>query len=125
MTRSCPEQLILDNITEDMADERLALLNPRRHPGRDMDYMIVFIHRTGIRAHNGNRDNVLFPAGRQGIDEVWRFPGSRDSDEDVSGASLRLNLSGEQPIESIIVTDGRDDGRIRGKGQCSQPRAVE
>ena len=84
MSYSCPEQLILDKITEDMADERLALLNPGSHPGRDMDYMVVFIHRTGILPDNGHGRNPLGPAGAQGLHQIARFSRRRYADEHVA-----------------------------------------
>ena len=56
-----------------------------------------------------------------------RQAGSRRgyADEYVSLAALGLYLTGEEPVEAVVVTDGRDDGRIRGQGESCQSGAVE
>ena len=94
-----------------MSNEGLALLDARRHRGRNVDHMIGLIQRTGVRPDDGNGGNAFSPTSFQRFDDVLGAPRSGDTDENIPRTSLGFHLPGEQPVKAIVIADGRNDGR--------------
>ena len=99
-----------------MAEQDVALLNARsivrRHAQTNINHGFEFASGT---SGEGGGVHVHFPGERDGVKHVGGIAAGGDGDGDVAGAAKGFDLAGESSAESVVIGDGGDGGKIRGK----------
>ena len=103
----------------------MALLNPRGLDRRDMNDMIESVHVARIRTDEGYGSDPLRLADRKATDKIPGVPGSGDADKYIPFYSTSFQLTGENVIIAVIITDCCHDRGINRQSHGGQTRTFE
>src|SRR2546427_11130275 len=87
-------ELGLEDLAQDVADEDVALLNPRGDARGDADAVVgVLVQRTSIVSGQGHGDEALAPPGLDPADPGRRTPARREREGRVRPGAARQALA--------------------------------
>src|SRR5215813_7535613 len=99
-----------------MADQNVALLNPRCVVGGDADAVVHGIPElTAGAASQSNGVKSEFTSGSQSVQNVRGVSAGRDSNGDIARIPQGLDLPREDMVEAVVVTNCGDAGAVNGQ----------
>ena len=108
---------LLNEVTERVTDEDVALLNARSivrgHAQTNINNRFEFA--AGTSGEGGCVHAHLFGKS-DSMKHIGRIAAGGDGDGDIAGAAEGLNLAGKDALEPMIIGDGGDGGKICGQG---------
>ncbi len=112
---------MLDPAAEQVPDEQLRLLNPRRVVARHHERQVGrFTRRTAVPAQQccgAHADGMRRP---QPAHHAGRDPAGAEGQRQIPGAAQRFDLSREAVLEVAVVGDAGQYGAVGGEGQRGQ-----
>ena len=115
----------LDPIAKHVTGEAMCFLNTSGIAGRHGKKMVGNgCHFAAALPGEGNGDEALRACKFKRGDHVGTVTGCRDADQDIARRTERLHLAGEDSFVAVIVSDGREDGRIGGERDGWQAPAL-
>jgi hypothetical protein len=121
-TTSRVREFVFHQLTEDVTNRDVALLNSGRVGGRHGDGEIDTSGESpAILADQANGFQISFFSFVYRLDDVGRIAACADADSDVAWPTQRLNLSSEYPLKAVVICHRGKNGRI-GR-QCDRSQA--
>ncbi|KOS74360.1 hypothetical protein DM45_725 [Burkholderia mallei] len=121
-----PENGVLDQPANDMSENQVPLLDLRGVGRRDFEQQVAQLaHFSAAIAGEADARHPLCLGFAKSRQYVRGLSGSRITDQHVALVAERLNLTGKQFLVAVIVSDRRENGRVRRQRHCRQPGPIE
>ena len=109
-----------------MAEQDVALLNARsivrRHAQTNINNGFEFAAGT---SGEGGGVHADFPGESDSVKDVGGIAAGGNGDGDVPGAAKGFDLAGENSAEAVVIGDGGDGGKIRGKRERGKSGTIK
>ena len=97
-------------------DQDVGLLDTGRYRRRHQDVVVYKVLQFAtVATQQTDRVHVVGIGLLHGSNHVFRVTTRADGDEHIALATIRFHLAGEYVLEAVVVTTGREDGRIHGE----------